>query len=133
MVSRDFWNSTNTVPVGVLPSIQTSYLNIELSIPRNATRYLDGIKTAQSRPGSVEENDIGEFKRLSVEECIDAYARPVVSGRRTVIITTSNETEKGPFAFGYEHIAGEHVNTTFGAYRPYGWKMNMNQTHRRHY
>ncbi|KAH7237307.1 hypothetical protein B0J15DRAFT_538603 [Fusarium solani] len=97
-----------------------SSIPIHLFIPRNATRYLDGIKTAQSRPGSAEQNDIGEFKRLSVEECIDAYARPVVSGRRTVIITTSNETEKSPFAFGYEYIAGEH-SIPYIAKQPSGW------------
>ncbi|KAJ3466644.1 hypothetical protein MRS44_004208 [Fusarium solani] len=78
MVSRDFWNSTNTVPVDVLPSIQTSYLDTELSIPRNATRYLDGIKTAQSRPGSVEQNDIGEFKRLM---CWDTSPPPSAPSR----------------------------------------------------
>lgn len=121
MVSRDFWNSTNIVPVGFLPHVLTPHLNRNLTIPHNATRYLHGIKLAQSRPGSAEENDIGQFKRLSVEECIDAYARPVVIGRRTVIITASNETEKGPFAFGYGYVAGEHVNVTSRDYKPYEW------------
>ncbi|EEU37270.1 uncharacterized protein NECHADRAFT_22243, partial [Fusarium vanettenii 77-13-4] len=104
-----------------ISSIPIHLLNFTEELPRNATEYLNSIKKAQDWPGSASESDIGKFKRLSVEECIDAYAKPVVSGRRTVIITTANETGGEPFAFGYEYFVGRYINTTTSAYRPYEW------------
>ncbi|KAI8682052.1 hypothetical protein NCS55_00459500 [Fusarium keratoplasticum] len=127
VVSRDFWNSTDPVPVRLTPPIHKDVhgrgwgRGEEQQLPPNATEYLNSVKASQSRPGSAEENDVGNFKRLSNEQCIDAYAQSVVSGRRTIIVTAANETEKGPFAFGYEYLAGKHVNTTLGMYRPYEW------------
>ncbi|KAF4984839.1 hypothetical protein FDECE_17006, partial [Fusarium decemcellulare] len=116
VVSRDFWNSTDTIPVHITPLSR----NLQQP-PHNATEHLNAIKNTQTRPGLAEKNDFGDFERLSNDQCIDAYAKSVVNGRRTVIITATNETKKGPFAFGYEYKAGDYVNNSMGIYRPYEW------------
>ncbi|KAI8722701.1 hypothetical protein NCS52_00414600 [Fusarium sp. LHS14.1] len=118
-VSLDFWNSTDMIPVHPTPI--TDIRGYVVKLPHNVTEYLNSIKKAQDWPGSANESDIGKFKRLSVEECIEAYAKPLVSGRRTVIITAANETGGEPFAFGYEYFVEQHVNTTTDTYNPYEW------------
>ncbi|KAF4470042.1 hypothetical protein FALBO_3056 [Fusarium albosuccineum] len=122
VVSRDFWNSTDTIPVYRTPPIYLRpWLQEPQQLPHKATEHLNAIKNTQTRPGLAEKNHFGDFERLSNDQCIDAYAKSVVNGRRTVIITATNETEKGPFALGYEYKAEDHVNNSVGVYRPYEW------------